>query len=837
MKTFMKLVSFSIMTSLRGHRITFPVMWIIFTTAWAVKMNEDMEACLEVIPSLQYSCFKRNLSYIPTTIPPSTQHLDFSFNDLTTLQRDTFPRLPLLRHLDLTRCHIQHIDNEAFFNVRNLSVLILTGNPVKYFGRSSINVLEKIYKLVLADIGLFFLDRFNLRNLTNLKELKIGTNRLFSLALPTYAENFKDFTLLDLHTNNISVIRTVHTSVLRQMSSNLTLILSGNPISFIETGAFNGLYLREINLLNTISSTTTREALGGLSGLNVKKLKMGYFTEAGRIQMNPDYLDSICFINFQEIDFHHSTYFKLPSHILLCMSNSSKIVLTNVGIINREHVYFPNLEEIVVVKGKMAILPDVLLSHQHNLKKLVINYNHQTTEFKSFDDLPSLDYIDLSHNELIMNCCDIEFSGIPKLRYLNLSENARVKIRGLGLLNYPSLEILDLHGTEVEIEHDVAVMQNLKNLKTLDLSHSQIIFKSIVIFYGLSSLKELKMADNSFAKGIFGQLFSSLTALELLDISNCAIEDIPPTSFEDLHNLKNLILSGNKLTTMDFLTGLSLSKLKSLHTDNNHIASISPNVLQNIPVDILVFDLSFNPIECSCSQTEFISWIINHQSVLKDPHLISCKSSSLNSRVINFDPTHCVHKKRVIIIVSLFAVVIVFLLAALLYKYQFYIHYCFILLRGYRMSRQQECSYDAFVIYSSKDETWVLNELVENLENRPPPIQLCLHERDFQAGKSITSNIVDEGIMGSRKTIVVVSQHFLDSSWCQFEFELAQSWLVLRRNAGIIIIILEDVEGNNTRRLFGLHKYLRKNTYLKWKGNVVSNVRFWARLRKAILRN
>ncbi|XP_076141834.1 toll-like receptor 4 [Alosa pseudoharengus] len=826
MKAFIK------MTSLRVHRITLPVMWMIITTVRAVKMNEDMEACLEVIPSLQYSCFRRNLSYIPTSIPPSTQHLDFSFNYLTTLQRHMFPRLPLLQHLDLTRCHIQHIDNEAFFNMRNLSVLILTGNPVKYFGRNSINVLEKIYTLVLVDIGLLSMDSLNLQNLTSLKELKVGTNRLFSLALPTYAVSFKDFTLLDLHTNNISVIRAVHTSVLRQMSSNLTLILSGNPISFIETGACNGLYLQEINLFDTTSSTSTREALGGLSGLNVKKLKIGHFLETGRIQINPDSLENLCFINFEEIYFYQSFYFNLPSRILGCMSNCTKIVLNRVGIINREHFYFPNLKEIVIVKGKMARLPDVLLSHQHNLKKLVINDNIHPPEFISFADLPSLDYIDLSNNNLIMNCCDNEFTDVPKLRYLNLSENAKIRIRLRGLSNQPSLEILDLHGTEVEVENESAVMQDLKNLKTLDLSHSQITFKSIVIFYGLSSLKELKIAGNSFAKGIFGQLFLNLTALELLDITNCAIEDIPLTSFQDLHHLKHLILSGNKLTTMDFLTG---PKLKSLHADNNHIAGISPNILQNLPADLSVFDLSFNPIECSCTQTEFISWIINHQSVLKDPHLMSCKASSMNSRVINFDPTHCVHIKRVIITVSILAAVIVLLLSALLYKYQFYILYCFILLRGYRMSRQQECSYDAFVIYSSKDEAWVLDELVENLEKGHPPIQLCLHERDFQVGKSITSNIVDEGIMGSRKVIVVVSQHFLDSSWCQFEFELAQSWLVLRRNASIIIIILEDVEDKKIRRLFGLYKYLKKNTYLKWKGNALSNIRFWACLRKAII--
>ncbi|KAK2896516.1 hypothetical protein Q8A67_011004 [Cirrhinus molitorella] len=136
---------------------------------------------------------------------------------------------------------------------------------------------------------------------------------------------------------------------------------------------------------------------------------------------------------------------------------------------------------------------------------------------------------------------------------------------------------------------------------------------------------------------------------------------------------------------------------------------------------------------------------------------------------------------------------------------------------------------------SSYDEVWVMNELMENLENGVPPIQLCLHMRDFQAGKSIASNIIDEGIMGSRKIIVVVSQHFIDSAWCRFEFELAQSRFMMERNANIIIIILEDVEERKTKNIFGLHKHLKKNTYLKWSRDPLSNMRFWIRLRKAII--
>jgi len=87
-----------------------------------------------------------------------------------------------------------------------------------------------------------------------------------------------------------------------------------------------------------------------------------------------------------------------------------------------------------------------------------------------------------------------------------------------------------------------------------------------------------------------------------------------------------------------------------------------------------------------------------------------------------------------------------------------------------------ESTYDAFVIYSSQDEDWVRNELVKNLEEGVPPFQLCLHYRDFIPGVAIAANIIQEGFYKSRKVIVVVSQHFIQSRWCIFEYEIAQTW-------------------------------------------------------------
>ena len=86
--------------------------------------------------------------------------------------------------------------------------------------------------------------------------------------------------------------------------------------------------------------------------------------------------------------------------------------------------------------------------------------------------------------------------------------------------------------------------------------------------------------------------------------------------------------------------------------------------------------------------------------------------------------------------------------------------------------RQKE--YDAFVSYGHGDSHWVLHELRPYLEDHEPHFRLCIHERDFLAGPTVVNNI-SAAINASRRTIVILSNSFLQSHWCRFEFKLAHS--------------------------------------------------------------
>uniref|UniRef100_A0A673K361 Toll-like receptor 4 n=1 Tax=Sinocyclocheilus rhinocerous TaxID=307959 RepID=A0A673K361_9TELE len=720
---------------------------------------------------MEYSCSGRNLTHIPNSLPFTVMSLDFSFNFLSSL-------------------HKCHIENDTFYNVKNLTTLILTGNPITYFGPGCLNSLHNLQRLVLVDVGLSSL-QLQMNNLTKLQELRVGTNNIQSMSLPPFMSTFKDFSLLDLHANNISIIKTDDTVVLREIGRNMTLILSRNLLLHIEPGAFKDIYLKEFHIQSSfVSLNAQKECLEALTGLSVDKLFIGSYRMQWKVKV----------------------------------SNGMK----KGYIKSMEYIPFHRLKELYLGPTTLSAVP--LISHIPSLEKLVVRNNMPMT-FNGISDLPLLQFVDLSGNFLILkDCCSQFFQRTPNIHYMNFSQNTEIGIADKPFSGLDLLEVLDLHRTKLVLVFYFGFLHGLKNLKYLDISYTSITFTRQMIFQNLNNLTVLKMAGNSFHGDALSYLLQNLTCLEVLALSHCGIEEISRRSFIGTQKIRYLYLSQNKLMILDFLALPNLKQLTSLYVDKNSITSIPLHVLQKLPTNLSEFDLSSNPIDCSCSQTDFIWWIIHNQNMLKQPENIFCKTTDF--RATDFDIDSCVHKKRLTIVLSVCFVTVVVLLSFLVYRFQFYLQYCSILLRGYRSPGQQECSYDAFVIFSSYDEVWVMNELMENLENSVPPIQLCLHMRDFQAGKSIASNIIDEGIMGSRKIIVVVSQHFIDSAWCRFEFELAQSRFMMERSANIIIIILEDVEERKTKKVFELHKHLKKNTYLKWSRDPLSNMRFWMRLRK-----
>ena len=158
--------------------------------------------------------------------------------------------------------------------------------------------------------------------------------------------------------------------------------------------------------------------------------------------------------------------------------------------------------------------------------------------------------------------------------------------------------------------------------------------------------------------------------------------------------------------------------------------------------------------------------------------------------------------------------------------------------------------YDAFVSFDH-DDTWVRTELMPRLESAVEPqhsigdfssedtsilhraLSLCIHQRDFEAGSGIQENIV-AAIEQSSKVILVLSNNFLRSHWCMFEFEMAQMQSLERGRNIIVPIMLTFIEMADMPSC--LQWLVRRNTYISWNEDECPADReeFWTRLRRVL---
>jgi Leucine-rich repeat (LRR) protein len=331
-------------------------------------------------------------------------------------------------------------------------------------------------------------------------------------------------------------------------------------IKKIDVGAFNGLpKLEHLSVQsNEISEITpgTFEKLCRLEYLHLARNRIEH------LGANIFYgLVNLKYIFLQENELqyvHPDTFLGLPSFQRLYLSENSGL----------------------------QIPTDLHFINSLSLKQLAISdCNISSVSVETFANVSELEWLDLSYNYL--RSLDINILKVlRKLSHLNLENNEIIEI---------------IPG----------VFGNNSLLEYLDLDNNKIEHLGIDVFYGLINLKYVCLEGN-ILQYLRPETFLELPNLKSLFLSsNFGLQIPTDRHFINSHSLKHLAISGCNISSVKLETFSSVSALELLDLGENNLESLDISILKALP-QLSEMYLDGNPLQCDCQLQEVWRWCRDH---------------------------------------------------------------------------------------------------------------------------------------------------------------------------------------------------------------------------------
>lgn len=301
-----------------------------------------------------------------------------------------------------------------------------------------------------------------------------------------------------------------------------------------------------------------------------------------------------------------------------------------------------------------------------------------------------------------------------------------------------------------------------------------------------------------------------------LNIENNRIRTLPKSRRTGYEQIVKINARNN---SMEFISDENLPpNVTAVDISMNHLYTLDGNLLRRLNGSGMLqhLILAGNPWTCEC-ESDFVKFLGLYQTKV-DYRNITCKDNAFlysKSIVCPIDRTVTLLTYVIVGFVCLMIGAVV----ALYYKYQqevkvflFAHNLCMWFVTEEDLDKDKK--YDAFISFSHKDEQFVTEVLVPELENGLHSYKICLHMRDWIPGEFISDQIV-KTVEDSRRTIIVLSPNFIQSVWGRTEFQLAHQKSMNEGRMRLIVIIYGDV-GDTEQLDPELKAYLKTNTYVEW---------------------
>ncbi|XP_017105505.2 protein toll [Drosophila bipectinata] len=495
--------------------------------------------------------------------------------------------------------------------------------------------------------------------------------------------------------------------------------------------------------------------------------------------------------------------------------------------------------QLIKINGNddLTMLPPRIFLDQGELSTLDLSCNaiSQVAD-EAFRGLFNLTLLDLSKNKLTDISSKI-FEPLVKLNVLRLNKNSLTAMsprvfENVISLNYIEMVNTQFYGATLNMSYEAVVCTNDESCqyKSADWQCNQRCIcwvqrsmGSLIVDCRGTDLNELPLLPRT------------TLVQTVLKVGNNSLTELPGVGEHPGYaNVSGLFLSDNKLT--DLGTGDQLpDNLTYLDVSRNSISAISEQFVEFLQMEnnTMTMSLSGNPLACDCDALSLLFFVRSNPQRVKDIGDVMCprqKKPLQQMEAFELCPSYVLLVSCVIgglVIVACLITVFYLMFQKELKIWLYNNNLCLWWVSEEELDKDK--TYDAFISYSHKDEE-LISKMLPKLESGPHPFRICLHDRDWLVGDCIPEQIV-RTVDDSKRVIIVLSQHFIDSVWARMEFRIAYQATLQDKRKRIIIILYKELEHMNGIDS-ELKAYLKLNTYLKW-----GDPLFWSKLCYAMPHN
>lgn len=831
-------------------------------------LDDDVWEQLQRVPNLMYlDLSNNNITELNEKVLADLTELgflDLSYNNINTIPVRIFQNQIRLQNLRLGGNHLHTIDNDTLNGLLYLSYLDLHGN--KLYSVHS-DLLVPVTVLTHLNISGNFLQEVpSLERQSTLLVMDASNNFITELDEDLFIgqKNIRD---IDLSRNQIAVIPD---GLLLPCETLENLDLSYNRIEYVHPSMFMDLSAQRVRLNNN-KIKDIGKTFANMVSLNELFLSANEIRDTIQRYMFPESLVMLD-LSYNEIVSVRPYAFDGLNKIRMVDLRFNKIrTLTDTALAVSTGLYAQT--GFLIDENPLQCDCNLLWLKkwdQTTHGPIIVNLN--TTRCGGAYNFPESAIFAVPEDRFLCKytnmcplqcrCCDFlacdckyecpdkcscfRSADYSSLHYVDCAYKNLTRINRF----IPRLATkIDLSGNDLgEVQSHSFI--GMTNLSFLFLNNSNIHVLGNRSFAGLSDLKSLYL-DHNYIEELQSDMFAGVTTLTALYLDHNEISYIESGVFDHLASLTTLTLSDNNLKQMnDYLSHLAFNirQLTMFSNPWNCDCILYFSAKHNPMAFIQESDWAafYGPkINCSVlgpEQTIRLASIEEYQAVcevrgydfiknnkkieiedfIRESSLAVDENNSVDSdeetfAVVAEDTGEPFRDNRLkIFIPVILGSTLIFILVLMVVCRREIIRFWIFTKFNCRNSREQEIlydkdrNYDAFVTYCSRDEIYVIRELVLRLERGKRKYHLLVDHRDIVPGNTV-SKFLENGIRMSHRTILVLSSDFINEVEKLDHVVRCLKQDSIRR---LIVIVLGEIDTLKLDPV--LRTYLKTNNCIKY---------------------